>query len=102
MHANQVHAGFGKTLAHNLELLANLDKVRALGFRTVLGVSRKRFLRAIDPTAVEPDDRLGGSLAGALIGAEAGVDLVRVHDVRETAQALKTWSMVQARRPGAS
>src|SRR6185437_970482 len=72
--------GFGKTLAHNLELLANLDQVRALGFRTVLGVSRKRFLKAIDPTAVEADDRLGGSLAGALIGAEAGVDLVRVHD----------------------
>jgi len=94
--------GFGKTLAHNLELLANLDQVRALGFRTVLGVSRKRFLKAIDPTAVEADDRLGGSLAGALIGAEAGVDLVRVHDVRETVQALKTWSLVEARRPGAS
>ena len=88
--------GFGKTLTHNLELLANLDKIRALGFRTVLGVSRKRFLKAIDPTALEADDRLGGSLAGALIGAEAGVDAIRVHDVRETVQALKTWSLIKA------
>jgi dihydropteroate synthase len=94
--------GFGKTLAHNLELLANLDKVRALGFRTVLGVSRKRFLKAIDPTAVEAEDRLGGSLAGALIGADAQMDAVRVHDVRETVQALDTWALVKARRPGAS
>ena len=94
--------GFGKTLAHNLELLANLDQVRALGFKTVIGVSRKRFLKAIDPRAVEADDRLGGSLAGALIGAEAGVDLIRVHDVRETVQALKTWALVKARRAGAS
>jgi dihydropteroate synthase len=92
--------GFGKTLAHNLELLANLDKVRALGFKTVLGVSRKRFLKAIDKTAVEAEDRLGGSLAGALIGAEAGMDAIRVHDVRETVQALTTWSLVNARRAG--
>ena len=94
--------GFGKTLAHNLELLANLDQVRALGFRTVLGVSRKRFLKAIDPSAVEAEDRLGGSLAGALIGAEAGMDAIRVHDVRETVQALKTWGLVKARQAGAS
>jgi len=94
--------GFGKTLEHNLQLLANLDKVRALGFKTVLGVSRKRFLKAIDPTAVEGHERLGGSLAGALIGAEAKMDAVRVHDVRETAQALRTWALVQARRPGIS
>jgi dihydropteroate synthase len=91
--------GFGKTLEHNLQLLANLDKLKALGFKTVLGVSRKRFLRAIDKTAEEATDRLGGSLAGAIVGAEAGMDAVRVHDVRETAQALTTWALVQARRP---
>ncbi|MGZ3279060.1 MAG: dihydropteroate synthase [Caulobacteraceae bacterium] len=94
--------GFGKTLEHNLQLLANLDQLRALGFKTVLGVSRKRFLKAIDPTAVEADERLGGSLAGALIGAEAGMDAIRAHDVRETAQALQTWALVKARRPGTS
>jgi dihydropteroate synthase len=91
--------GFGKTLEHNLALLANLDRIKALGFRTVLGVSRKRFLRAIDPSAVDAADRLGGSLAGALIGADAGMDVIRVHDVRETVQALKTWSLVRIRQP---
>jgi dihydropteroate synthase len=91
--------GFGKTLGHNLELLAHLDRVTALGFLTVLGVSRKRFLRALDPTAVEATDRLGGSLAGALVGAQSGVDALRVHDVRETVQALKVWSAVSAAPP---
>ena len=90
--------GFGKTLEHNLQLLANLDRLRALGFKTVLGVSRKRFLKAIDRTAEEASDRLGGSLAGAIVGAEAGMDAIRVHDVRETVQALRTFSLVQARR----
>jgi len=90
--------GFGKTLEHNLQLLAHLDAVRALGFKTILGVSRKRFLRAIDKTAEDAADRLGGSLAGAIVGAEAGMDVVRVHDVRETVQALDTWALVQARR----
>jgi dihydropteroate synthase len=95
--------GFGKTLAHNLDLLANLDRVRALGFRTVLGLSRKRFLQAIDPSAIEASDRLGGSLAGALAGAQAGMDVVRVHDVRETAQAFRVWAAISAARPaGAS
>jgi dihydropteroate synthase len=88
--------GFGKTLEHNLALLARLDALTALGLRTALGVSRKRFLRAIDPSAVDASDRLGGSLAGALIGAQAGVDAIRVHDVRETVQALQVWSAVSS------
>lgn len=91
--------GFGKTLEHNLQLLANLDRVKALGFKTVLGVSRKRFLKAIDKTAEQAADRLGGSIAGAIVGAQAGMDAIRVHDVRETVQALRTFSLVQARRP---
>jgi dihydropteroate synthase len=90
--------GFGKTLEHNLQLLAHLDQIRTLGFKTVLGVSRKRFLKAIDRTAEEGTDRLGGSLAGAIMGAEARMDVIRAHDVRETVQALTTWSLVQARR----
>jgi dihydropteroate synthase len=87
--------GFGKTLDHNLSLLAHLDGIKALGFPVVLGVSRKRFLRSIDPTAIEATDRLGGSLAAALAGAQAGVEAIRVHDVRETVQALATWSAIQ-------
>jgi dihydropteroate synthase len=89
--------GFGKTLEHNLDLLAHLDRLKALGLRTVLGVSRKRFLRAIDPTATDAADRLGGSLAAALTGAQAGMDALRVHDVRETVQALQVWDAIRAR-----
>jgi dihydropteroate synthase len=80
--------GFGKTLAHNLALLAHVDRIVALGFPVLLGVSRKSFLRKIDPSAEDARDRLGGSLAAALAGARAGVAAVRVHDVRETVQAL--------------
>lgn len=91
--------GFGKTLAHNLDLLANLDRFVATGFRVVLGVSRKSFIKAIDPGAVAATDRLGGSLAAALAGAAAGVHAVRVHDVRETAQALAVWERIEGRKP---
>jgi dihydropteroate synthase len=80
--------GFGKSLEHNLALLADLDRITGLGFPVLLGVSRKAFVRRIDPTAEAPGDRLGGSLAAALAGARAGVAMVRVHDVRETVQAL--------------
>ena len=86
--------GFGKTVAHNLALIAGLDRIKALGFPVLLGVSRKRFIRSLDLTAIEPADRLGGSLAAALAGAANGADILRVHDLRETAQALKVWSAI--------
>ncbi|MDB5431123.1 MAG: dihydropteroate synthase [Caulobacter sp.] len=86
--------GFGKTLAHNLALLRGLDQLVALGFPVLLGASRKRFIAAIDPSAKEVADRLGGSLAVALIGARAGVAAVRVHDVMETRQALNVQAAV--------
>jgi dihydropteroate synthase len=81
--------GFGKRLKHNLALLAHLDQIVALGFPVLLGVSRKSFLKAIDSSSEGPADRLGGSLAAALAGADKGCAVVRVHDVRETVQALK-------------
>jgi len=90
--------GFGKNLTHNLTLLAHLDQIIDLGFPVLIGVSRKRFVQALDPTALEPTDRLGGSLAAALAGARAGVDVIRVHDVRETMQALKVWQAIEAAR----
>jgi len=80
--------GFGKTAAHNLILLAHLDPIVALGFPVLVGASRKGFIRTIDPSAERTDDRLGGSLAIALAAATAGAAIVRVHDVRETVQAL--------------
>jgi len=88
--------GFGKTLAHNLALLAGLERLTALGFPVVLGVSRKRFIQAIDPAAADPADRLGGSLAAAIWGAERGAAVLRVHDVRETVQALAVHGAVSA------
>lgn len=80
--------GFGKRLEHNLALLRALPRLADLGFPMVLGVSRKRFIAAIDHKAGSADDRLGGSLAAALLGAEGGAAVLRVHDVRETVQAL--------------
>jgi dihydropteroate synthase len=86
--------GFGKHMTdHNLPLLRNLDQVVALGFPVLLGVSRKSFIGAVDAGS-GPDDRLGGSLAGALWGALAGVAAVRVHDVRQTVQALRVWRAI--------
>jgi dihydropteroate synthase len=83
--------GFGKhMLRHNLPLLAGLEQIVALGFPVLLGASRKAFIGALDGGAAA-DARLGGSIAAALRGADAGVAAVRVHDVRETVQALSVW-----------
>ncbi len=91
--------GFGKTLAQNLALIENLDRLVALGYPVVLGASRKRFIRAVDPSAESTDDRLGGSLAAALVGALKGAAVLRVHDVRETVQALKVWAALGSYPP---
>ena len=79
--------GFGKTLAHNLELLVNLKRFTNLKRPLVLGASRKSFLGALGGAAV--DDRLPGSLACACHAVAAGVHIIRTHDVRETVQAIK-------------
>ena len=86
--------GFGKTAAHNLALTAHLDQLTALGFPVLYAASRKRTIQAVDATATDPMDRLGGSLALALEGARRGAAMVRVHDVRETVQALKVQAAV--------
>lgn len=86
--------GFGKTLAHNLALLGALEHFAGLGFPILVGASRKRFIAGIDPSAAEASDRLGGSLAVALHAARAGVAMVRVHDVRETVQALEVQAAI--------
>jgi dihydropteroate synthase len=90
--------GFGKTLDHNLALLAVLDRLVDLGFPVALGASRKGMIRKVDPTADDPLDRLGGSLAIALTAARAGCAMVRVHDVRETVQALKVKAAIDSAR----
>lgn len=89
--------GFGKTLGHNLALLNNIARIRdETGRPVVVGASRKRFIAAIDERAKDARrDRLGGSVAAALIAAQNGADMVRVHDVAETVQALKVWRATQ-------
>ena len=82
--------GFGKSLAENLQLLNGLALFHGLGVPLMLGASRKRLIGALSDEA-PADQRLGGSLALALKGAEAGVQLLRVHDVAETVQALRVW-----------
>ena len=82
--------GFGKTLAENLALLNALPLFHALGQPILLGGSRKRMIGALSNEA-EVGERLGGSLAVAIAGMNAGVQLLRVHDVFETVQARNVW-----------
>lgn len=89
--------GFGKTGAHNLDLLAHLQGLVRLGFPILVGASRKGFMRAAAPSAETPAQRLGGSLAVALHAARAGVAMIRVHDVAETVQALAIASAIEGR-----
>ncbi|MEZ5774873.1 MAG: dihydropteroate synthase [Hyphomicrobiaceae bacterium] len=79
--------GFGKTLQHNLELMAGLGLFHGLGTPVLLGASRKRFIGTITGES-EPSARVAGSIGAALAGAAQGVQIVRVHDVRETRAAL--------------
>lgn len=82
--------GFGKTLDHNLALVRGLSLFHGLGCAVLLGVSRKRFIGTISDTA-KARDRMPGSLAVALEGLRQGVQVLRVHDVAETRQALALW-----------
>lgn len=80
--------GFGKTLAHNLTLMRGLGSLRSLGRPVVLGASRKRFIGEILGLA-EPADRVYGTVATSVIGALQEVEMLRVHDVKENAQAVR-------------
>lgn len=82
--------GFGKSLADNLALLGGIGLLHGLGCAILLGASRKRMIGALSNEA-PAEARLGGSLALALHGAQQGVQLLRVHDVPETVQALRVW-----------
>jgi dihydropteroate synthase len=87
--------GFGKTLAHNLEILARLALFHSLGCGVLIGVSRKSSIgRLSGGTSV--DDRLPGSIAGALQALRQGAQILRVHDVAETRQAIAVWQAIAA------
>ena len=80
--------GFGKTVAHNLALVRGMSLFHGLGLPVMLGASRKRFIGSIGG---EADARMPGSVAVALAGVRQGVQMLRVHDVAETRQALSLW-----------
>ncbi|EOZ4596508.1 dihydropteroate synthase [Morganella morganii] len=79
--------GFGKTLAHNYQLLDKLDLFHNLGLPVLAGMSRKSMIGQL--MDVPPDERVAGSVACAVIAAMKGAQIIRVHDVKETVQAMK-------------
>lgn len=87
--------GFGKTLEHNLLLLKNLHEFKDLGFPILLGTSRKSFISAIMGEELKAQNRLGGSLASVLWGADQGCKIFRVHDVAQTKQALSVYQAIK-------
>lgn len=86
--------GFGKTLKHNLHIIARLGELKDLGKPIVIGLSRKAFIGTI--SGAQRDQRVPGSIAAALVAVENGANMVRVHDVRETAQALKVFWAIRS------
>ena len=84
--------GFGKRLAHNLTLVRTLPALAATGYPVMIGVSRKSSLGELTGRPI--DERLAASLAAALAAVARGARLLRVHDVRETVDALKVWTAV--------
>jgi dihydropteroate synthase len=84
--------GFGKSLGHNVEMLAKFDFFSAAGYPVLAGISRKSMLGKI--TGKETDERLAPSIAAAIMAADRGARIIRVHDVPETVDALKLWEAV--------
>ncbi|MCC7406917.1 MAG: dihydropteroate synthase [Phycisphaeraceae bacterium] len=95
--------GFGKTLEHNIALLARLDTLVVTGHPVLLGASRKRFIAGISQASTgispSPDDRLGGTCAATALGVRAGVRIIRVHDLPANRQAMDLAAAVRLRSP---
>jgi dihydropteroate synthase len=88
--------GFGKTPEQSITVIARLAEFRAFGLPLLMGLSRKRFIESVSPA--KPSERLGGSIAGNVMAALAGADIVRVHDVAETVQALRVMAAIEKAR----
>jgi dihydropteroate synthase len=89
--------GFGKTPEQSITVVARLAELRSFGLPILMGLSRKRFIDFVSPS--KPGERLGGSIAGNILSVLAGADIVRVHDVAETVQALRVMGAIQKARP---
>ena len=85
--------GFGKRQEDNLAILNRLSEFKSLGCPILMGASRKSFIGRIDGSTAER--RLAGSLAAALWSMQAGADILRVHDVAETVQAVRVWAAIK-------
>jgi dihydropteroate synthase len=88
--------GFGKTPQQSITLIARLAELRCFGLPLLMGLSRKRFIDSVSPS--KPSERIGGSIAGNVLAVLAGADIVRVHDVAETVQALRVTAAIRAAR----
>ena len=90
--------GFGKTVAQNFQLLAKQADLLRFGYPILAGWSRKSALGAVlskEGQVPEPAQRQSASVAAALLAVERGASVVRVHDVKETVEALKVWQAIQ-------
>jgi dihydropteroate synthase len=88
--------GFGKTPEQSILCLARLEAFRRFGLPLLVGASRKRFISSVIPS--QPDDRIGGSIASHLLSVAKGAAIVRVHDVKETVQALRVTEAIEKAR----
>ena len=86
--------GFGKTLAHNVALFRGITALASIGYPVLAGVSRKGMIGAL--TGRAPEGRAAGSVAAALLAVQNGARLVRVHDVKETVDAIRVWAALKS------
>ena len=86
--------GFGKTPEQSIRVVAQLHRFKSFGLPLLVGLSRKRFISSIVPS--EPNERLGGSIAGHLLAVNGGASIVRTHDVAETVQALRVAQAIRS------
>jgi dihydropteroate synthase len=90
--------GFGKTVEQSIAMIARLGELRSFGLPLLMGLSRKRFIDSVSPS--KPGERIGGSIAGNVLAVLGGADIVRVHDVAETVQALRVMQAIRAAAHG--
>lgn len=90
--------GFGKRLEDNLDLLAALHRFTQFGLPLLVGVSRKSFIGKVTGASTKPTDRLGGSIAAAVVAWQRGANIVRVHDVAATVEALRVAEAIAERK----
>jgi len=87
--------GFGKRLSDNLEILTHLEIYKNFSLPLLIGLSRKSFINNLHPRHAPAEARIGGSVAGAILAIQKGANIIRVHDVAETVEAIKVWEALR-------